>query len=263
MKRLLGLVFVFELLGTFTLLSGCSSEKAPTKKAEPLNQEAIAKNEQTVLASFEKEMVLIPAGKFKMGPPERTHDVTITKPFYMGKYEVTQKQWEVIMQNNLSVTKGEVLPVTNVSWFDCQEFVTKLNEKTLDRYRFPTEAEWEYACRAGTVTAYSFGDKITPQNANYDSSGIKNVAPVSSYSPNSFGLHDMHSNVWEWCNDWHAPLPVGEITDPTGPATGTYRILRGGSFLTDDFSARSFDRTHLRTPDLRFNGIGFRLAKTK
>ena len=262
MKRLLGLVFVFGLLSAFTLLTGCSSEKAPTKKAEPLNQEAIAKNEQTVLASFEKEMVLIPAGIFKMGPPEQTRDVTITKPFYLGKFEVTQKQWEMIMQNNPSVTKGEVLPVTNISWFDCQEFVTKLNEKTLDRYRFPTEAEWEYACRAGTVTAYSFGDKATPKDANYDGSGIK-VAPVGSYSANAFGLHDMHSNVWEWCNDWHAPIPIGEITDPTGHATGTYRILRGGSFLTDDLSARSFDRTRLRTPDLRFDGIGFRLAKTK
>lgn len=151
--------------------------KRPLLKSRTSKSGSNCQNEQTVLASFEKEMVLIPAGKFKMGPPERTHDVTITNPFYMGKYEVSQKQWEVIMHNNPSVTKGDVLPVTNVSWFDCQEFVTKLNEKTNGDYRLPTEAEWEYSCRAGTVTAYSFGDKITPQDANYDGSGIKKLRP--------------------------------------------------------------------------------------
>ena len=122
------------------------------------------------------EMVLVPAGEFVMGSPasekghslnETQHEVTITKPFYMGKYEVTQEQWIALGCENLSVYKGAKLPVINASWFDCQEFIKKLNVKTDGGYRLPTESEWEYACRAGSTTAYSFGDKITPKDANY------------------------------------------------------------------------------------------------
>ena len=128
------------------------------------------------------EMVLIPAGKFIMGSPEseenredneRQHEVTLTKPFYMGKYEVTQEQWESLGMRNRSDIEGAKLPVTDVSWEDCQEFIKKLNEKTDGGYRLPTEAEWEYACRAGTKTAYSFGDNITKINGIIIDANIK------------------------------------------------------------------------------------------
>ena len=158
-------------------------------------------------------MVLIPLGKFMMGSPasekgrdngETQHEVTITKPFYMGKYEVTQEQWKGIMGNNPSFIKGAKLPVTNVSWLDCQEFIKNLNANTNGGYRLPSEAEWEYACRAGASTAYSFGDSLTPNDANHAASKIGEPKAVGSYKPNALGLYDMHGNVWEWCEDWKA-----------------------------------------------------------
>jgi formylglycine-generating enzyme required for sulfatase activity len=218
-------------------------------------------------------MVLIPAGKFLMGSPasengrdnnETQHEVTLTKPIYMGKYEITQEQWEVVMGNNpSSKTKGAKLPVTDVSWNDCQEFIKKLNEKTKGGYRLPTEAEWEYACRAGTTTAYSYGDEITPKDANYDDSKIGKSLAVGSYKPNAFNLYDMHGNVWEWCEDWYGDYPVGEVTDLRGPATGKYRVIRGGSFvnLGGGPKARSSARIPC-TPTARNHNLGFRLART-
>jgi formylglycine-generating enzyme required for sulfatase activity len=246
------------------------------------------------------EMVLVPAGKFKMGFTKKEladfkvdfeenykkalkkelgkkeldvvdlimsfqgkqHEVTLTKPFYMGKYEVTQEQWEAVMGNNPSKEKGKKLPVTNVSWEDCQEFIKKLNKKTDGGYRLPTEAEWEYACRAGTTTAYSFGDEMTPKEANYSDSNIGKPVAVGSYKPNAFGLYDMHGNVREWCEDWHGAYPDGAVMDPQGPATGRNRVLRGGSF----FSFESFARSSLRfnfSPAFRSYSDGFRLARTK
>jgi sulfatase modifying factor 1 len=216
------------------------------------------------------EMVLIPAGKFKMGSPESEkdrykeetqHEVTLTKPYYMGKYEVTQEQWESVMGKNPSDTKGAKLPVTKVSWDDCQEFIKKLNKKTNGGYRLPTEAEWECACRAGTITAFSFGDQITPKDANYKDSKIGKPIEVGSYEPNAFGLYDMHGNVWEWCEDWYADYPAGSVTDPKGPATGEDRVLRGGSFFSDGSDARSSNR-FIVTPTDRYITDGFRLART-
>ena len=216
------------------------------------------------------EMVLIPAGKFVMGSPkkekgryddETQHEVTLTKPYYMGKYEVTQEQWESVMGKNPSDTKGAKLPVTDVSWNDCQEFIKKLNKKTDGGYRLPTESEWEYACRAGTTTAYSFGDKITPKDANYSDSKIDKPVAVGSYKPNAFGLYDMHGNVWEWCENWYGDYPAGAVTDPKGPATGKYRVLRGGSFDYYVSEARSSNRVNL-TPSNRLFDFGFRLART-
>ncbi|MCY2970687.1 MAG: SUMF1/EgtB/PvdO family nonheme iron enzyme [Planctomycetota bacterium] len=215
-------------------------------------------------------MVLIPAGKFVMGSPkkedgryddETQHEVTLTKSYYMGKYEVTQEQWEAMMGYNPSDTKGAKYPVTDVSWEDCQEFIKKLNGITKGKYRLPTEAEWEYACRAGTSTAYSFGDKITPKDANYDDSGIGDTVAVGSYKPNAFGLYDMHGNVWEWCEDWKVNYPKGAVIDPKGPAKGEYRVLRGGSFVNLVSKARSSNRFN-RTPSGRYVTYGFRLART-
>jgi formylglycine-generating enzyme required for sulfatase activity len=248
---------------------------------------------------IELDMVLVQAGKFNMGDTEKEleqfkerlkaefkealkknlnnttlgiintivslqgkqHEVTLTKPFYMGKYEVTQEQWEAVMGNNPSKTKGDKLPVTDVSWEYCQDFIKKLNEKTGGECRLPTEAEWEYACRAGTTTAYSFGDKITPKDGNYRDSKIGEPVAVGSYKPNAFGLYDMHGNVSEWCEDWYGEYPSA-VTDPTGPAIGRGHVLRGGSFNSQGLTTRSSDRTD-NSPANRHIGDGFRLAKTK
>ena len=186
------------------------------------------------------EMVLIPAGKFVMGSPkdekdrdvgEDQHEVILTKAFYMGKYEVTQNQWESVMGGNPSKDKGAKLPVTNVSWNDCQEFIKKLNAKGKGEYRLPTEAEWEYSCRAGTKTAYSFGNAIAPKDANYKDANIGRSVAVGSYKANVFGLYDMHGNVWEWCEDWYGGYGKGAAIDPKGPNSGEGRVLRGGSFI--------------------------------
>jgi formylglycine-generating enzyme required for sulfatase activity len=220
-----------------------------------------------VLAMVEKDLVLIPAGTFLMGSPttevrrkndETQHQVTLTKPFYMGKYEVTQEQWEGVMGINPSKTKGEKLPVTDVSWNDCQEFIKKLNSKTNGGYRLPTEAEWEYACRAGTTTMYSVGNSLTKSDANIDSDSIK---AVGGYKPNTFGLHDMHGNVYEWCEDWKADYPEGAITNPKGPASGSTRVLRVGSFSIYESVARSSFRFTF-APSLR-DLVGFRLARNE
>ena len=216
------------------------------------------------------EMVLIPAGKFLMGSPESEagrknsetlHEVMITKSYYIGKHEVTQEQWQAVMGSNPSDTKGENLPVNNVSWNECQEFIKKLNANTNGGYRLPTEAEWEYACRAGTSTTYSFGGEITPQDANYADSKIGKPVVVGSYKPNSFGLFDMHGNVWEWCENRYGGYPSGAVTDPQGPAKGTNRGMRGGSFLSKEFEIRYSSRNGSRPTD-RDKQYGIRLAKT-
>ena len=163
---------------------------------------------------------------------------------------------------NRSDEEGAKLPVTNVSWEDCQEFIKKLNEKMDGGYRLPTEAEWEYACRAGTTTAYSFGDEISPQDANYKDANISTTVTVGSYKPNAFGLYDMHGNVREWCGDWFGDYPVGEVTDPKDRTTGERRVLRGGSFR----DLVPFVRSSLRfvnSPNTRAVVNGFRLARTK
>ncbi|MCY2940744.1 MAG: bifunctional serine/threonine-protein kinase/formylglycine-generating enzyme family protein [Planctomycetota bacterium] len=256
--------------------------------------EAKAKDNQSVLAKalnrlveekvdlgngISLDMILIPSGRFFMGSPkseinrrveESQHEVTITKPFFMGKYEVTQEQWKEIMANNPSrnITTGafggEILntanfPVTNVSWEDCQEFIKKLNTKTNGGYRLPTEAEWEYACRAGTETAYYFGKQIEARvDANVD---LSHNQAVGSYKPNKFGLYDMHGNVLEWCNDWEANYPLGSMTDPMGPVNGEDRVLRGGSFIHDKTLSRSAFRMQFQ-PTYRGYMVGFRLART-
>lgn len=214
------------------------------------------------------ELVCIPEGTFKMGSLRidsyendmPRHEVTLTSPFYMAKYAVTQEQWQVVMGNNLSYFKGIKLPVNQISWNDAKEFIKKLNAKTAGGYRLPTEAEWEYACRAGTTTEYSFGDHITPKNANYDKSNIGKPVAVGNYKPNDFYLYDMHGNVWEWCEDWYGGYPGWPVEDPRGPAVGQYRVLRGGSFTVNGTRARSSSRI-ICAPALRIHVNGFRLVK--
>ena len=206
------------------------------------------------------DLVLIPAGRFMMGDPGKDHEVTITQPFYMAKYEVTQEQWESVMGSNPSTkTKGAKLPVTDVSWADCQDFIKKLNDKTKGGYRLPTEAEWEYACRAGTKTAYSFGDVISKADANFDGETIK---PVGNYKPNAFGLYDMHGNVWEWCNDWFGDYDLKDNKDPQGVSSGERKVVRGGSFFLNESFSRSFTRGDGDAPTIRNNYDGLRLVRS-
>ncbi len=214
------------------------------------------------------EFMCIPEGTFKMGSLRidsyendmPRHEVTLTNPFYMAKYAVTQEQWRVVMGNNLSYFKGVKLPVNQISWNDAKEFIKKLNAKMDGGYRLPTEAEWEYACRAGTTTEYSFGDYITPKNANYDESNIGKPVAVGNYKPNDFGLYDMHGNVWEWCEDWYGGYPGWPVEDPKGPAVGQYRVLRGGSFAVNSSRARSSSRI-ICAPAIRIHVNGFRLVR--
>jgi formylglycine-generating enzyme required for sulfatase activity len=190
------------------------------------------------------------------------HRVIFRQAFYLGKYEVTQEQWEVVMGNNPSRFKGRGNPVENVSWNDVQVFIQRLNEKEgTNKYRLPTEAEWEYAARAGTATRYSFGDDADRlgRYAWYHSNSGNQTHPVGQKQPNPWGLYDMYGNVWEWVQDWydktyytHSPAD-----NPTGPSSGVTRVLRGGSWGAGIL--RSAYRSS-RSPGLRDEHSGFRLA---
>ena len=211
------------------------------------------------------KMVFVKGGMFAMGDiwgdgesdEEPVHYVTVSD-FYIGKYEVTQAQWKSIMGSNPSNWKGDNLPVESVSWNDIQEFIKKLNAKTGKKYRLPTEAEWEYAARGGYNYKYSGSDTLTDVAWYYDNSGQK-THPVGQKRPNKLGVYDMSGNVWEWCQDWYGDYSSASQTSPTGPSSGSYRVLRGGSWLND---ARSCCVSHRGcfTPSSRYIDLGFRLV---
>jgi formylglycine-generating enzyme required for sulfatase activity len=216
------------------------------------------------------EMVVIPAGSFVIGSDKSsdeqpTHSVNL-RSFSIGKYEVTQEQWFAVMGYNSSANKGRTLPVAQVSWNDTQQFIEKLNQKTGQKYRLPSEAEWEYAARAGTTTEWSFGNDES-KLGNYAwhgrNSGGK-TQEVGQKQPNAFGLYDMHGNVWEWTQDcWHDNY-IGAPTDGsvwTAGCSGNYRVLRGGSWLDFPAGLRSAVRGG-GNPGSRGNFSGFRLART-
>ncbi len=222
--------------------------------------------------SIGQEFVLIPAGSFMMGSPENKqgraagdaqHQVTISKPFYMQKTEVTQGQWEKVMGNNPSENEdcGPNCPVRMVSWNDAQEFIRRLNKlEGTEKYRLPTEAQWEYSARAGTSTAYYWGDRMDGSYAWCAANADKSHS-VGQKNPNAWGLYDMTGNVLEWCEDWWEDYPTGPITDPRGPDSGKARVFRGGSFN----DAADACRIYLRyggTPNFRYSCLGFRLAAT-
>ncbi len=196
------------------------------------------------------------------------HQVRITQPFYLGKYEVTQREWQAVMGNNPSGSQGDLnRPVEMVSWNDVQEFIQKLNAKEGGaKYRLPTEAEWEYACRADSTTAYSFGDDPNQlgEYAWYKDNSGRKTHPVGQLKPNAWGLYDMHGNVWEWVADhWYnnyknAPNDGRAwIDDPRGAS----RVVRGGSWGDVALDCRAAFRGH-DAPDRRDFGLGFRLARS-
>ena len=163
---------------------------------------------------------------------------------------------------------GPQNPVENVSWTDAVEFCRKLSampaEKTAGHvYRLPTEAEWEYACRSGTTTAYGFGDDASRLGDYgwFDGNSDSSTHPVGEKKPNAWGLYDMHGNVWEWCQDWYGDYPSGSATDPTGATSGSYRVIRGGSWSNDARYCRSAYRSW-RTPEARYNNLGFRVLRS-
>ena len=231
--------------------------------------------EQKITNSIGMTFLYIKPGTFMMGSPsdepgrnsdETQHKATLTRGYYMQTTEVTQKQWQAVMGNNPSYFKncGEDCPVEQVSWNDAQEFIRRLNQKeSVSGYRLPTEAEWEYAERAGTNTVYSFGDSDS-QLSNYawyaGNSGEK-THPVAQKNSNSWGLYDMHGNVWEWCQDWYGIYPTGSVTDPKGPSSGSYRVHRGGSWRSRARGCRSAN-CYNSTPDSRDDNLGFRLSRT-
>ena len=221
------------------------------------------------------EFVLIPAGSFMMGDEKGmdwekpVHKVTITKPFYLGKYEVTQEQWQAVMGSNPSRFKGPKNPVERVSWDDCQAFLAKLNEKFRSggaKFGLPTEAQWEFACRAGTTTQYSFGEDPAKLGdyAWWAENAKDTTHPVGQKKPNAWGLYDMHGNVWEWCADrWDANYYAkSPANDPVGPDPGMDRVLRGGSlvFGRPDFFRCAYRYGH--DPALRSLHDGLRVART-
>jgi formylglycine-generating enzyme required for sulfatase activity len=192
------------------------------------------------------------------------HKVSISKPFYLGKFAVTQSQWEAVMGSNPSEFKGRSNPVENVSWADAQEFIKHLSAKEgHSRYRLPTEAEWEYAARAGTTGTYSFGDDADSlgRYAWYDGNSGDKTHPVGQKQSNPWGLYDMHGNVWEWVQDWFDKEYYSRSpgTDPKGPSSGSSRVLRGGSWFINAWSCRSALRGYY-TPGGRNGSFGFRLA---
>jgi formylglycine-generating enzyme required for sulfatase activity len=240
----------------------------------------------SITNSLNMTFIYIPPGEFMMGSPkdeperdddETQHRVTLTKGFYMQTTEVTQGQWKAVMggwfyKNNPSYFKdcGDDCPVESVSWNDVQDFIKKLNQKEGKNYRLPTEAEWEYACRAGTTTAYFWGDKADCSKANYGdlSNGCKGKNPgktmkVSSFPPNAWGLYDMHGNVFEWCQDWYGDYPTDSVTDPDGPDNGSDRVLRGGDWFFSSADCRSASRNRLTLAEIKLALgplLGFRLA---
>ena len=230
-------------------------------------------------------MQRIQGGTFLMGSPkseanrgldEQQHRVTLSD-FYIGAYQVTQAQWVAVMGNNPSLFKGDNLPVVSVSWDDIQVFLQKLNAKSRPLggkrgyYRLPTEAEWEYAARGGTNTPFYTGNCLSTDQANYDGNRpYQNCAkgqyrgkttPVGSFAPNPYGLYDMHGNVLEWCNDWYNAnyYQSSPANNPTGPTTGSYRVLHGGSWINNARHCRVADRTG-NAPGFRDDHIGFRLV---
>jgi sulfatase modifying factor 1 len=236
------------------------------------------------------EFVLIPAGSFIMGSPpdepyrdesELAHGVTISKPFYMQTTEVTVAQWRAVMGSRWFDffrlgREGGNLPVTKVCRWDAEEFLERLNAMHQGSYRLPTEAEWEYAARAGTSSAYSWGDRIDCDRAMYGNSGhneevcreyarshglpLDGPAPVKSYAPNAWGLYDMSGNVWEWVQDRYGDYAPGPQIDPQGPQTGETFVRRGGSWFSSGAALRSANRAYSNAAS-RLATTGFRVVR--
>jgi formylglycine-generating enzyme required for sulfatase activity len=232
---------------------------APARFTEPLSGMAL---------------VLVPAGEFGMGSPEGEpgreaqeilHRVRISRPFYLGATEVTQEQWRRVMDDSPAAFAecGGDCPVESVSALEVDEFLRRLSLRTGRPFRLPTEAEWEYACRAGTATPFSFGDELDAADAAFDAApelpARRSPLPVASFAANAFGLHDLHGNVWEWTADPHCPYVAEAAVDPRGDCVSELRVIRGGSWHYGPDSARCALRYTHRPEDSGWS-LGFRVA---
>ena len=268
---------------TYTVQDGAGNTATATRTVTVVGNRTVDLN-----ATVAMDMIWCPPGTFTMGSPtteagreadrEDEHNVSLTQGFYLGKYELTQAQYEAVMTGvtgNRNATPSNWhgnpdRPVEKVSWDDAQVFLTRLNAQQAGNlpagwsYVLPTESQWEYACRAGTTTKYSWGDSIASTNANYSSSGYSQTRDVGLYAANPWGFFDMHGNVWEWTADWYqAAYPTGNpVVDPSGPASGSQRVLRGGSWSLDGARLRSAKRGH-NTPSRRNYDHGFRVGFQK
>jgi len=259
---------VVALLVVVLYLGGCLCQA----KAEPPRAKEVTLD---LGGGVTMEFVLIPAGEFMMGDARGdfdeipVHKVTITRPFVLGKYEVTQDQWKAIMGSNPARFKGAKSPVERVCWNDCQAFFNKLNQefgKPGVKFSLPTEAQWEYACRAGTSTRWNFGDDkaSVDQYAWWDENSGNTTHPVGQKKPNAWGLYDMHGNVWEWCvdrygEDYYKRSPQN---DPTGPTKGSSRVLRGGCFRFENPKNFRCAFRYKDYPDRPNDHHGLRVART-
>ncbi len=205
------------------------------------------------------------------GGDETCHDVTLTRGFWLADTACTQALWQAVMKDNPSEFKGEELPVDSVSWEDCQTFLEQINNLLPGlNLGLLTEAQWEYACRAGTLTPFSFGRTISTAQANFNGNvpyaGTQKgeyreiTVPVKALPYNDWGLYQMHGNVYEWCRDWYGDYDMEHLVDPEGPDTGGSRVLRGGSWYSNARRLRSSYRYGSRPSD-RYYSIGFRLAQ--
>jgi formylglycine-generating enzyme required for sulfatase activity len=272
----------------------------PFRRRNPDGEEGNLKNEQsakspsqstrqsgeklpTINNSIGMKLARIPKGTFMMGSPksedgrsseEMQHSVTISQDYYLGVMEVTQGQYEKVIGTNPSNFQNRVnrknessmYPVEQVSWEDAVEFCKKLSdlpeEKKAGRvYRLPTEAEWEYACRAGSMTAFSFGEspKLLSDYAWFGGNSNRQTYLVGQKKANAWGLYDMHGNVWEWCSDLYGDYPKRALTDPVGSRDGDIRVNRGGGWEEDAADCRSAIRSY-NDPSVRFSVLGFRVA---
>ncbi|MGM9712610.1 MAG: formylglycine-generating enzyme family protein [Prevotella sp.] len=249
---------------------GLLKEKCEYKGEHPVCQTCGKLKEQCeykgehpdILADIMKDMVLVEGGTFTMGAKDEKpmHQVTLSS-FYIGKYEVTQSLWKAVMGSNPSEWQGDNLPVENVSWDDCQEFVKKLNTMTGKNFRLPTEAEWEFAARGGKHSRgyqYSGSTKLGDV-AWYNDNSYKQTHPVGTKAPNELGIYDMSGNVWEWCQDWYGVYNSYAQTNPTGPSSGSFRVNRGGSWYDGARGCRVANRDYY-APGIRYYYLGLRLA---
>ena len=260
------------MLAAFVLLAGCGGKPAAVSQADPRETTVAAPGPKEIEVidlggDVKMQFVLIPAGAFMMGsdtgdPDEKpAHKVTVSRSFYVGKFEVTQEQWEAVTGGNPSHVNGLKLPVEHVSWNDCQHFLAKAQKKSGRKFALPTEAQWEYACRAGSTNRFTFGDDASSLAAYgwYSENSGNTTHPVGEKKPNPWGLYDMHGNVWEWCADWYGPYAAGDATDPQGPGSGGSRVLRGGAWSLSPINQRSATRNGA-APAISMITGGFRCA---
>jgi len=246
------------------------ADAAPAKVDTAAANAALSPQMTVFAARFEAEnkikLILIPAGQFVMGGGGRggAHPVTISRPFLIGATDVTQAQWTAVMGDNPSHFKDDTRPVERVSWDEAKKFGQKLTERELAAghlplgyiFTLPTSAQWEYACRAGTTGDYA-GD--IAEMGWYDLNADSTTHPVAQKKPNPWGLYDMHGNVWQWCADHDGDYPAGAVADPSGPAQGPRRILRGGSWCCTPRDCRAGYRNWV-LPTFKNVNVGFRVC---